>query len=84
MEYRKLGHSGLHVPALSFGTGTFGGSNEFFRKCGMSTLWVSYSLLRRHHSLTVELITQFIGGFWYESHRNQRKSQKKVEHSNIA
>jgi aryl-alcohol dehydrogenase-like predicted oxidoreductase len=34
MEYRRLGGSGLKVPALSFGTGTFGGSNEFFRKWG--------------------------------------------------
>jgi len=34
MEYRKLGRSGLKVPALSFGTATFGGSNEFFRKWG--------------------------------------------------
>jgi aryl-alcohol dehydrogenase-like predicted oxidoreductase len=25
MEYRRLGHSGFKVPALSFGTGTFGG-----------------------------------------------------------
>ena len=25
MEYRQLGHSGLKVSALSFGTGTFGG-----------------------------------------------------------
>ena len=25
MEYRRLGKSGLTVPALSFGTGTFGG-----------------------------------------------------------
>ena len=25
MEYRRLGLSGLTVPALSFGTGTFGG-----------------------------------------------------------
>src|ERR1700742_5272455 len=25
MEYRRLGKSGLSVPALSFGTGTFGG-----------------------------------------------------------
>ncbi|HEU0146447.1 MAG TPA: aldo/keto reductase, partial [Bradyrhizobium sp.] len=25
MEYRRLGQSGLTVPALSFGTGTFGG-----------------------------------------------------------
>ncbi len=29
-----MGKSGLQVPALSFGTGTFGGSNEFFRKWG--------------------------------------------------
>lgn len=34
MEYRSLGSSGLKVPALSFGTGTFGGGNEFFRAWG--------------------------------------------------
>jgi aryl-alcohol dehydrogenase-like predicted oxidoreductase len=34
MEYRQFGGSGLKVPALSFGTGTFGGTNEFFRKWG--------------------------------------------------
>jgi aryl-alcohol dehydrogenase-like predicted oxidoreductase len=34
MEYRQLGHSGLMVPALSFGTATFGGTNEFFKKWG--------------------------------------------------
>jgi aryl-alcohol dehydrogenase-like predicted oxidoreductase len=34
MEYRLLGGSGLKVPALSFGTGTFGGTNEFFRAWG--------------------------------------------------
>jgi len=34
MEYRQLGNSGLKVPALSFGTGTFGGGNEFFRAWG--------------------------------------------------
>jgi aryl-alcohol dehydrogenase-like predicted oxidoreductase len=33
MEYRQLGASGLKVPALSFGTGTFGGS-EFFNAWG--------------------------------------------------
>jgi aryl-alcohol dehydrogenase-like predicted oxidoreductase len=34
MEYRLLGGSGLLVPALSFGTGTFGGANEFFKAWG--------------------------------------------------
>jgi len=34
MEYRSLGYSGLKVPVLSFGTGTFGGGNEFFRAWG--------------------------------------------------
>jgi len=36
MEFRQLGRSGLKVPALSFGTGTFGGSNEFFKAWGAS------------------------------------------------
>ena len=34
MEYRQLGGSGLRVPALCLGTGTFGGSNEFFKTWG--------------------------------------------------
>jgi aryl-alcohol dehydrogenase-like predicted oxidoreductase len=34
MEYRRLGHSGLKVSALSFGAGTFGGGTEFFRAWG--------------------------------------------------
>lgn len=34
MEYRRLGASGLKVPALSFGTGTFGGGNEMFKAWG--------------------------------------------------
>ena len=36
MEFRQLGRSGLKVPALSFGTGTFGGATEFFRAWGSS------------------------------------------------
>lgn len=34
MDYRRFGGSGLKVPALSFGTGTFGGATEFFKKWG--------------------------------------------------
>jgi aryl-alcohol dehydrogenase-like predicted oxidoreductase len=36
MEYRQLGYSGLKVPVLSFGTGTFGGATEFFKAWGSS------------------------------------------------
>ena len=36
MEFRQLGKSGLKVPALCLGTGTFGGGNEFFRAWGQT------------------------------------------------
>jgi aryl-alcohol dehydrogenase-like predicted oxidoreductase len=37
MEYRQLGKSGLKVPELCFGCGTFGGqNNEFFKAWGAS------------------------------------------------
>jgi aryl-alcohol dehydrogenase-like predicted oxidoreductase len=36
MEYRTLGRSGLKVPVLSFGTGTFGGKGDFFKAWGGS------------------------------------------------
>ena len=36
MEFRQLGNSGLKVPVLGFGTGTFGGNNEFFKSWGGS------------------------------------------------
>jgi aryl-alcohol dehydrogenase-like predicted oxidoreductase len=36
MEYRTLGRSGLRVPVLSFGTGTFGGKGDFFKHWGAS------------------------------------------------
>jgi aryl-alcohol dehydrogenase-like predicted oxidoreductase len=38
MEYRLLGGSGLKVPALSFGTGTFGGATEFFKAWGTTEI----------------------------------------------
>lgn len=34
MEFRRLGRSGFKVPALSLGTGTFGGGNDFFKAWG--------------------------------------------------
>ncbi|MEC5385299.1 aldo/keto reductase [Uliginosibacterium sp. H3] len=34
MEYRRLGASGLKVPALSFGAGTFGGTGPLFSAWG--------------------------------------------------
>jgi aryl-alcohol dehydrogenase-like predicted oxidoreductase len=36
MEYRRLGASGLKVPALSFGAGTFGGQGPLFSAWGNS------------------------------------------------
>jgi aryl-alcohol dehydrogenase-like predicted oxidoreductase len=36
MEYRQLGASGFMVPALTYGTGTFGGGTEFFKAWGAS------------------------------------------------
>ncbi|MGV1015205.1 MAG: aldo/keto reductase [Methyloceanibacter sp.] len=40
MDYRQLGRSGLKVPVLSFGTGTFVGSSshEFFQKWGSTDI----------------------------------------------
>ena len=36
MDYNFLGRSGFKVPALSFGTGTFGGRGKFFEAWGSS------------------------------------------------
>jgi aryl-alcohol dehydrogenase-like predicted oxidoreductase len=37
MEYRHLGRSGLKVPELCFGCGTFGGKSEFFDAWGATS-----------------------------------------------
>ena len=38
MEYRLLGGSGLSVPVLTLGTGTFGGTNELFKAFGSTDI----------------------------------------------
>jgi aryl-alcohol dehydrogenase-like predicted oxidoreductase len=45
MEYRQLGGSGLKVPILSFGTASFGGSNEFYKAFGGSDVSVATRLV---------------------------------------
>ena len=45
MEYRKLGGSGLMVPALTLGTATFGGGTEFFKKWGETDVKEATSLV---------------------------------------
>jgi len=45
MEYRLLGGSGLKVSALSFGTATFGGANEFFKSWGATDVAEARRLL---------------------------------------
>jgi aryl-alcohol dehydrogenase-like predicted oxidoreductase len=37
MEFRQLGYSGLKVPLISFGAGTFGGNHEFFEAWGATS-----------------------------------------------
>jgi aryl-alcohol dehydrogenase-like predicted oxidoreductase len=38
MDYRLLGGTGFSVPVLTLGTGTFGGTNEFFKTWGTTGL----------------------------------------------
>ncbi len=45
MEYRQLGASGLRVPVLSFGTGTFGGQGPFFSAWGNSDVDEAHRLI---------------------------------------
>ena len=37
MEYRQLGRSGLKVPEICFGSGTFGAGNDFFKALAETT-----------------------------------------------
>jgi aryl-alcohol dehydrogenase-like predicted oxidoreductase len=45
MEYRQLGHAGLRVPVLSFGTATFGGGNDFFKAWGSTDVTEAKQLI---------------------------------------
>ena len=45
MEYRLLGTSGLRVPALTFGTGTFGGRGDFFKAWGTTDVAEARSMV---------------------------------------
>jgi len=45
MEYRRLGASGFSVPALSFGTATFGGRGELFQAWGSTDVSEARRLL---------------------------------------
>ncbi|WP_421827648.1 aldo/keto reductase [Larkinella sp.] len=47
MEYRQLGASGLKVPVLSFGTGTFGGGTEFFKAWGSTQVEEATRMVNR-------------------------------------
>ncbi|MCB9673251.1 MAG: aldo/keto reductase [Alphaproteobacteria bacterium] len=45
MEHRRLGNSGLKVPVLSFGTGTFGGRGDFFARWGTTDVQAAKRLV---------------------------------------
>ncbi len=45
MEHRRLGRSGLMVPALTLGTGTFGGKGDFFKAWGATDVAEATRLL---------------------------------------
>lgn len=45
MEYRQLGRSGLKVPALSFGTGTFAGKGPLFSNWGTTDVTEARKLI---------------------------------------
>ena len=55
MEFRQLGRCGLRVPALAFGTATFGGGSEFYRAWGSTDVAEAKRLragIREHRDST--------------------------------
>jgi aryl-alcohol dehydrogenase-like predicted oxidoreductase len=47
MEFRQLGRSGLKVPVLCFGTGTFGGVGDFFKTWGATDVAAATRMVDR-------------------------------------
>ena len=47
MEHRRLGRSGLAVPELSFGAGTFGGHGELFGAWGNTDVTEAEAIVER-------------------------------------
>ena len=56
MDYRRLGASGFKVPALSFGTGTFGGQGELFQAWGSTDVQEARRLVARYQARLNETI----------------------------
>ena len=63
MEYRRLGASGLKVPVLSFGAGTFAGSGPLFGHWGTSDVTEARRLIDicLEAGVNLRLIQQYLG-----------------------
>jgi len=56
MEYRNVGDTDLRVSALSLGTATFGGGNEFFKAWGQTQVEEAKQLLSLANEVGINLI----------------------------
>ena len=63
MEYRLLGGSGLKVPAVGFGTATFGGGNEFFKAWGETNVLFGMANWIRISSASKPAMTRKISAY---------------------